>query len=665
MLIWHVDETRAYLDYNLDRVNNFINNMLQWYNYYPCIIPNDLGLCIDSIWWENRRFLSIVEADGVIDFGGNYRTRFGSPFDLFYDGNKSAFTPITNPSTRSNSGAYTGINIYNISQIDTIMRFDVLLESRLRGFPKFVNHSQFPPVLADIDGDGKEEIFISGQQHIVAMKHDGSPIIKPRPGEEIFDSSMVTYGDTLNTVGFVVDTLRSIVSVGSDENIISPPMVYDLDADGVFEVAVATNADSVYVWHVLDSDNNGRADFNYAFSFDDSIVVGPVAVGIGEDGTADIGVGGKGGYRGPGINVQTDDAIVTHISVGDLPNRTPYLLISQTATDGSPAFKIMAYGVGPGLLKFEDVTAAGFTAADLDGENGIDFVVTSSDGKLFIILSQSSDEVKYDVNEIKVCDSLVGGVVTAALDPTLPYYQIIFTGNNKVYVYNHNGTPFENYPQDIDIHIPTGMIQTTPIVADVDADGSPDIVVGTDFGELFAFRTDGWQATDFPRFAGSWRNIGSAVFPGTSANNYSGMLYTISHDNRLYGHPIGSRTLGEEQTWRQYGRSASSFNFRGGELIPPSKLAGESLIVSCYNYPNPAEEFTNIRYRLQKQGTVNIQVYDLSGRLVYEDDSTGGDVPSEYRWNLDGYPSGVYICRLEAKSEDSSDVKTMKIAVVR
>ena len=56
ILIWHIDETRAYLDYVGDGVNNFYDNTLQWYNFYPCLIPDSEGRCIDSIQWENRRF---------------------------------------------------------------------------------------------------------------------------------------------------------------------------------------------------------------------------------------------------------------------------------------------------------------------------------------------------------------------------------------------------------------------------------------------------------------------------------------------------------------------------------------------------------------------------------------------------------------------------------
>jgi len=663
MLIWHVDETRAYLDYNQNGFNNFQENMVQWYNFYPCLIPNDLGLCIDSIEWENRRFLSIVEADGVVDFGGNYRTRFGSPYDLFYEGNNSTFTPTTNPPTTSASGGYTGISIFRISEIDTIMTFDVRLESRVEGFPKFVNGSSFAPILAHLDRDGVEEIFVSGLHNVVAMRADGSPIIQPLTGEEVFDSSMVTYGDELQTVGFKVDTLRSIASVPTDEYIVTPPLVFDFDADGVVEVALATDANKLYMWEISDGDNDGRADEQAIFNLTaGEICAGPVAVPSGSGGASML-LGTENGfyrydYAGNLVDEQ-DIGPVCEFSVGVSD------FFAVAGPSGQRQSTVLVNSLGEILHDFGDEDVVDFTVADLDSSQGVDFAAITSDGKLIILLSNTTDAYVFNENTTKVADSLSGQIVTAALDPTVPYYQVIFAGDNTVYAYNYNGSPFENFPQVVDAHNPAGMILTQPIVADVDGDLLPEVIVGTQYGEAHAFRTDGQRPSGFPRFAGSWQCFGNAVISGSAANNYAGYLFSISADNRLYGQNIKSRTLSSDQVWRSSGNSVSQYNYRGPASFSPTQTQGSELITSFYNYPNPANDFTNIRYRLSDEGTVNISIYDVSGRLVYEDVVPGENVGKDYRWNLDGYPSGVYICRLEAEVNGSSEVKTKKIAVVK
>ncbi|HDS02070.1 MAG TPA: hypothetical protein ENO07_08635, partial [candidate division Zixibacteria bacterium] len=112
MVIWHVDESVAWLDYDNDGLNNFYDNDLQWY-YIE-------GFDDQFEPWENRPFLRLIEADGIIDFGGEYWTNFGRAEDMFEANRNDHFGPNTNPSTRSNSIAYTGIDIADISGNDTI-----------------------------------------------------------------------------------------------------------------------------------------------------------------------------------------------------------------------------------------------------------------------------------------------------------------------------------------------------------------------------------------------------------------------------------------------------------------------------------------------------------------------------------------------------------------
>jgi len=686
ILIWHVDETRAYLDYTNNGISNFIENTLQWYNFYPCLIPNDLDLCIDSIQWENRRFLSIVEADGIIDFGGNYRTGFGTQEDFFYRGNNGALGPTTNPSSRSNSGAYTGIRIYEISAVDTIMTLSVELQSRVEGFPQFVNNSKFPPALVHLDRDGDrdgiEEIFISGEKHVIAMRADGSSIIEPLPGEEILDSTFVLYSDTasgglgdvtapdgsvIKGGSYVVDTLRAIASVGDGETITSPPLIVDLDNDGIFEVAVGTDHGRVHVWKIADDDADGQADSMSVFqSSGDRIIAGPVALTRSSGGSYMFFSDGDSVVRWDGVQdspIWTNELRnASHFAVDDGAGEVYFIALKEGS---EVSYVLTRFGRIEDILHdFGEVEIVGFTAADLDSQNGADFAATTADGRLIILLSQTPGGDSYAVNEIQVADSLAGGVVTAALDRTVPHYQIIFAGTNMIHVYNHNGTRFDNFPQQVDVHRPVGLMNSTPMIADADGDGEPDIIIGTDAGEVFAFGSDGSLLEQFPRFVGSGASLSCAVIEGALANGYKGKLFAVSDDNRMYGLHIQSQPVADEESWRQSRRSALHQNFRSSSTIEVQKPSG-GLIANFYNYPNPASDYTNIRYRLTKDGHVKIQIFDLSGRLIYEDKAVGEEISSEYKWSLDGYPSGVYICRLEASSGGSSDVQTHKIAVVR
>jgi hypothetical protein len=67
------------------------------------------------------------------------------------------------------------------------------------------------------------------------------------------------------------------------------------------------------------------------------------------------------------------------------------------------------------------------------------------------------------------------------------------------------------------------------------------------------------------------------------------------------------------------------------------------------NYPNPFNPTTSITYATPARTFITIKVFDVLGREVATL-VNGMRSPGEYeaRWNADGMPSGVYLCRLEA-----------------
>ncbi len=67
------------------------------------------------------------------------------------------------------------------------------------------------------------------------------------------------------------------------------------------------------------------------------------------------------------------------------------------------------------------------------------------------------------------------------------------------------------------------------------------------------------------------------------------------------------------------------------------------------NYPNPFNPSTTITYTIPIQSFITIRVFDILGRKV-ETLVSGVIWPGQYqvRWNTNGVPSGVYLCRLEA-----------------
>jgi hypothetical protein len=141
-------------------------------------------------------------------------------------------------------------------------------------------------------------------------------------------------------------------------------------------------------------------------------------------------------------------------------------------------------------------------------------------------------------------------------------------------------------------------------------------------------------------------------------------LYVVSDDGLIYGFSFVRNDLEQTAYYTQYSGSSYSRNFQENTIFKSEIESG--FLEYAYNYPNPAGQFTNIRFETSQDSEINLRFYDLAGRLIYETSvsSTGG-MPGEFRWDLEELPSGVYHCRLEANSDGRSDVSMWNIAVVK
>jgi hypothetical protein len=69
-------------------------------------------------------------------------------------------------------------------------------------------------------------------------------------------------------------------------------------------------------------------------------------------------------------------------------------------------------------------------------------------------------------------------------------------------------------------------------------------------------------------------------------------------------------------------------------------------------YPNPFSQSTTIKYSLHEAAQIQLQVYDIYGRLVetlLTADQSEGDYQQIWRGSS-SVPRGIYFCRLTAKS---------------
>lgn len=195
VLIYHVDEGVAGLDYDGNGVDNFHDNKLQWYR-------------------DERKFISLVEADGIVHFGGNYYAGYGNQGDFFRDDQTHEFTPLTNPSTTDNAGGQTHFYVENIGRMEIpgghdekIAVFNFQIDRRAHGFPVRAGAPllALAPIADDLDGDGTPEIIMAAGRYLSVVTGEGENFIRTKSDcpscPEVYDldsSSSIHHGAPTN-----------------------------------------------------------------------------------------------------------------------------------------------------------------------------------------------------------------------------------------------------------------------------------------------------------------------------------------------------------------------------------------------------------------------------------------------------------------------------------
>ena len=103
------------------------------------------------------------------------------------------------------------------------------------------------------------------------------------------------------------------------------------------------------------------------------------------------------------------------------------------------------------------------------------------------------------------------------------------------------------------------------------------------------------------------------------------------------------------------GNNAMSVISMTDKVLPTSIALGNA-------YPNPFNPSTTISYDISSDMNVNINVYDVRGRMVAELVS-GMTEQGRYEvmWNADNYSTGIYFVQLVA----GNTTKTQKIMLVK
>lgn len=671
LLVFHVDEGVAGLDYNGDGEPNFNQNQLQW----------------DA----QRRFVRLVEADGFVNFGGYYRAGFGRPEDMFRDDRATAFTPNTNPPSIDNSGNNTRVYVTDIRRdtitlagqrvptvMDSVIRFDLEIDGLVDSFPVRAGYPRFglSTVAADIDRDGVDEIIVSSGKILSVITADGENFLRKVTNCAIcptfFDTAFAsTHPGTLHPLALYDYPLDTILS-GPVTGDFGAPGPYDTQLVAVGFASGPANG-RVALYAARDASQNGRADLARP-----SAILGgqPVALSFGDllyalTFQSVVGVDTGRVYRKPDLLTDFTNVLTVYDSLYHGICRLGNRLIVMAGDENTT--RLYHVGFGPDSVSSIQLDAPynfGPMAVDMNRDGLPEVVGFTPEGRaIYVTVDTNATPPVFSI----LRRAETGATVTAnpvAGDIDLDgWADVIVGGAGQLYAYDQNLILKTDFPVHINDRYPTDPVIAAPIIGDAEAGSAPEILFPTDVGNIYAFGAatgrslPGYTlAGGFP-LSGGEKGAGSPVILRTANGARLGYLgadgwfylWDIDHDPARLFWPMGGHD--------PHGTFALPTSALGEPVTAASKFKNEQF----YNYPNPVTNGATIfRYTLGASARrVTIAVYDLSGERILEFAGSTNVGDNSVDWNCGDITPGVYRCRIEAEFDTETTHGFTDVAIIR
>ena len=388
-----------------------------------------------------------------------------------------------------------------------------------------------PPLLQDMDGDGKLEIVQGGWDGRLYAWHPGGRPLAGWPIEvKLPDDHQPPSGN------FVV----------KDHKLATAPAVADLDGDGKPELVVRSQYTDIPMGGITP----GGVAHLHAYHADGSPVAGfPVEMqGLVEYyGSAQEFIT-EGTYAPTAADVDGDG----NDEVAGSPIFTPPSLFDG---DGS---LVTQYGSAPNAAQaFLTVQAnpAAVIGGSLPADEPVTFTTSGAFGKLGGTLVYSQPETGGA--------SIAAGIATAGSGAPIKNY---LTAHDA-----QSGSPVSGFPSEIQ-----GLnFLGAPVIADVSGDGKPDVISGADSSAMHAFDAGGGTVDGFPKFTTGW----TVWAPSTGDMRSEGATDLVSSTRE--GYVMAWKTPGvadANSEWWSYRHDERNTARYGVDTRPPGAVRGLKLL---------------------------------------------------------------------------------------
>ena len=352
------------------------------------------------------------------------------------------------------------LNVSLQNQNDDVYDYEYQISVPVRldqpGFPLLTNQILSSPALADLDGDGVDEIVITD--------NEGTVTVLNHSGEEqcTFDTGNQTWGS---------------------------PAIADMDSDGELEIIVSSKSRHLYI---LDGDCTVEMDYDA-----DQYLMGSPALGdIDGDGELEIIVGG---YSSPGklfaVNPDGTDVGGFPIELGEKIQRG----VALADFNGNGRVDIVCGTDGENIyLIYDDGTVADGFPFEADNDFRSAPSVLEHNGEK-IIFAGSRDDSFYALNSdgtLRFQVETGDDIITTAGFTELNSMPAVFFGSSDGFLYgvDVNGNALNGFPIETG-----GDVNSSPVFSVLDSETNETVVIsGNEVGDVLAYTLDGEPVQYFP-----------------------------------------------------------------------------------------------------------------------------------------------------------------------